>query len=159
CMGRVVLRQRSGGGQGLAGLAVSALDHVAPVPRVPDRVDDRAGSAFDGGDRLADGGPGLGLARLGVAPVDQHRARRALPDPAAVLRPVQFKYVPQHPQQRAAGDTVVNLDIGTVPVRLRATTLTWARAASLSGLALFDPLLKRLHLAGGPGAVARHLPA
>src|ERR1700704_1534250 len=32
-------------------------------------------------------------------------------------------------------------------------------AASLSGLALVDPLLKRCHLAGGPRAVARHLPA
>ena len=129
-IGRLVLRQERGGGQGLAGLAVSALDHVAPVPRVPDRVDDRAGSAFDGGDRLADGGPGRCLARLGVAPVDQHRARRALPDPAAVLRPVQFQHVPQHPQQRAAGETVVNLDIGTVHVQLHDNLLDWARAAS-----------------------------
>jgi len=48
-----------------------------PVPRVPDRVDDRAGSTFTGGDRLPGGAPRRCLARLGVAPVDQHGARRA----------------------------------------------------------------------------------
>ncbi len=129
-VGRGVRRQERGGGQGLAGLAVSALDDVAPVPRVPDRVDDRAGGTFDGGDRLARRGSGRCLARLGVAPVDQHRARRALPDPAAVLRAVQFQHVPQHPQQRTVGETVVHLDVGTVHVQLHDNLLDRARAAA-----------------------------
>jgi hypothetical protein len=70
--GRVRLKQR-GRGQRLAGLTVPALDHVAPMPRLPDRVDDRTRRTFDRGDRLIHGRPGRGLARLCVAPVDQHR--------------------------------------------------------------------------------------
>src|SRR5580704_3010578 len=57
--------------------------------------------ALDGGDRRPDSELGGSLARLGVPPVDQHGARRAVADPAAVLRPAQALHVSQHPQQRA----------------------------------------------------------
>jgi hypothetical protein len=41
----------------------------------------------------------------------------------------------------------------------QAGALTKARAANLSGLARVNPLLKFVHLGGGPRAVARHLTA
>src|SRR5579863_7678141 len=58
----------------------------------------------------------------------------------------------------------------SAPFTFSFTTTSWiervgrgrggrGEEVSLSGLALVDPLLKRVHLAGGPRAVARHLPA
>ena len=45
------------------------------------------------------------------APVDVHRTRAALPDPAPVLRPRQPQRVAQHPQQRR-----LRFDIHLVPL-------------------------------------------
>ena len=67
---------------------------------VADRIDDRTGGALDRGDGLADRPLGRRLAGLCVAPVDQHRARRAEAGAAAELRAVQTEDVPEHPQQR-----------------------------------------------------------
>ena len=61
CQGRHYSAYRSASP---AGLAVPALDHIAPVPRVPDRVDDRTRSTPDGGDRLPGRALGGGLALL-----------------------------------------------------------------------------------------------
>ena len=110
---RVRLEQRHRG-QRLPGLAVTALHDVAAVPRVADRVDHRAGGTLDRRHRLADRTLGRGLARLHVAPVDQHRARRAEAGAAAELRAVQAEDVPEHPQQRGLRVPVVDLDLGAV---------------------------------------------
>ena len=119
--GRVRLEQRHRG-QRLPRLAVAALHDVAAVPRVADRVDHRTGGALDRRHPLSDRPLGRGLARLRVAPVDQHRARRAEAGPAPELRAVQAEDVPEHPQQRGLRVPVVDLDLGAVDDKLHLET-------------------------------------
>ena len=84
---RVRLEQRRRG-QGLPGLAVTALHNVAAVPSVANGVDDTPRCSLDCRDGLPYRPLGRGLAGLRVAPVDQDGASRAEARSAAELRAV-----------------------------------------------------------------------
>jgi hypothetical protein len=70
------LKQRDGR-QRLARLTVATLDDVAAIPRVADCVDHRARRSLNRNNRLTDGSLSRGLARRGVASVDQNGCTRS----------------------------------------------------------------------------------
>jgi hypothetical protein len=81
---RVRLQQRYRG-QRLPGLTIAALDDVASIPSVADRVDHWPGYVLDRDDGLADGSVGRGLAGFHISSVDQDRACGTVTDSATKL--------------------------------------------------------------------------
>jgi len=79
-------------------VAADVRERAVPLPDgTADGVDDRAGGSLDRRHDLSDRPLDRRLAGLRVAPVDQHRARRAEAGSAAELRPVQTDDVAEHP--------------------------------------------------------------
>jgi hypothetical protein len=94
------------------------LDDLVQTQVIDQRGAELLRGALDRRDRLGDRPLGRGLARLRVAPVDQHHARSAEPGPAPELSPAQTDDVPEHPQQWGLRVTVVNLELSAVHDKL-----------------------------------------